>query len=129
MSNCNDSQKGNHPGAVGRTGARTSDQPFLIFCFFLIKQKEKEEGEDPINKKYCKRSMQISKPAVAGITFFSLDGKEPKDQECRIASGRHSALRAWVVTVQVFTILTLFWLAFCHFDQREKSSSKFLILI
>jgi len=30
------------PGALGRTGARTSDQPFLIFWFFFIKEKEKD---------------------------------------------------------------------------------------
>ncbi len=35
-------------GALGRTGARTSDQPFLIFCFFFIKEKEKAKGESPI---------------------------------------------------------------------------------
>jgi len=32
--------------------------------------------------------------------FFCLDTKEPKDQECRIASGRHSAPRSWVMTLQ-----------------------------
>jgi len=82
----------------------------------LIKQKEIEEGKSPINKKYRKRSMQISKPAVAGITFFCLDTKEPKDQECRIASGRHSSLRAWVVTVLVVIVLlaVLFNFTICH---------------
>ncbi len=45
--------------------------------------------------------MQISKPAVAWLMFFLLDQKEPKNQECRIASGRHSALRAWVATLQM----------------------------
>ncbi len=33
--------QGHHPGGQGRTGARLSDQPFLIFWFFLIKQKER----------------------------------------------------------------------------------------
>jgi len=42
----------------------------------------------------------FSKPAVAGIMFFCLDTKEPKDQECRITSGRHSTQRAWVVILQ-----------------------------
>ena len=32
---------GLHPGGQGRTGARTSDQPFLIFWFFSIKGKER----------------------------------------------------------------------------------------
>jgi len=40
------------PGALGRTGARTSDQPFLIFCFFFIKEKEKAKGQSPI-KIFC----------------------------------------------------------------------------
>jgi len=37
--------------------------------------------------------------------FFFLDKKEPKNQECRIASGRHSALRSWMVTFLVFIFL------------------------
>jgi hypothetical protein len=33
-----------------------------------------------------------------------LEQKEPKIQECRIASGRHSALRAWVATLIMMTL-------------------------
>jgi len=43
-----------------------------------------------------------------GFMFFFLDKKEPKNQECRIASGRHSAQRAWVVTLMAFTYLSVF---------------------
>ncbi|WP_299290241.1 hypothetical protein [uncultured Mucilaginibacter sp.] len=32
--------------------------------------------------------------------FFFLDKKEPKNQACRIASGRHSAPRSWAHTLQ-----------------------------
>jgi len=38
-------------------------------------------------------------------TFFFLDEKEPKNQECRITSGRHSTLRSRVVTFLVFIFL------------------------
>ncbi len=69
------------PRRVGLKGRPEAIRPFLIFCFFLIKQKEIEEGERPDQyKKY----FLLSKPAVAGFTFFCLDTKEPKGQESRI---------------------------------------------
>jgi len=52
-----------------------------------------------------KEVYHCSKPAVAGIMFFCLETKEPKIQECRIASGRHSAQRAWVDTFKVLIFL------------------------
>ena len=37
-------------------------------------------------------------------SFFLLDQKEPKNQECRIASGRHSAPCAWAATCMVVVL-------------------------
>jgi len=71
----------------------------------------------------------FSKPAVAGIMFFCLETKEPKIQECRIASGRHSALRAWMETFLIITFLVaILKLAFAryapyHAEFIEGSSS------
>jgi hypothetical protein len=42
---------------------------------------------------------------LLGFTFFLLDQKEPKNQECRIASGRHSTLRACVATLVMATFM------------------------
>ncbi|WP_419800708.1 hypothetical protein [Mucilaginibacter sp.] len=42
------------------------------------------------------------------LSFFCLETKEPKIQECRIASGRHSGQRAWVATLKVLILQTAF---------------------
>ncbi len=55
--------------------------------------------------------MEISKPAVACIMFFSLDGKEPKDQDKPDPSGRFvGPSRTWVETYRfgLSTLLSLF---------------------
>ncbi|MGI4022529.1 MAG: hypothetical protein ACRYFA_13570 [Janthinobacterium lividum] len=57
----------------------------------------------------------FSKPAVAGITFFLLEQKEPKIQECRIASGRHSSHYTRVATVIVLIFLMLIVTAFIFY--------------
>jgi len=77
---------------LGRTGARTSDQPFLIFWFFFIKEKEKAKGQSPI-KFFC---ILNAYRIISLCPFFCLI-KRTKNQAFRIASGRHSALHAWVV--------------------------------
>ncbi len=70
----------------------------------------------------------FSKPAVAGITFFCLETKEPKVQAIRIASGQHLSQCAWAVTLQVaFFRLTFLsdtsfiscFLLHCDFNERR----------
>ena len=75
----------------------------LDFLFLFHQGKRKRKGNAvPDQKMYDKRSMVYkSKPAVADTSFFCLETKEPKIQECRIASGRHSAHRSWVATLKV----------------------------
>jgi hypothetical protein len=36
-----------------------------------------------------------------------LEQKEPKIQECRITSGRHSGQRSWVATLQAMPLQTV----------------------
>ncbi|RYE16811.1 MAG: hypothetical protein EOP42_33315, partial [Sphingobacteriaceae bacterium] len=48
--------------------------------------------------------------SLSFFTFFLLEQKEPKIQECRIASGRHSVQRACVATFMVMTFIMLIFL-------------------
>ena len=50
---------------------------------------------------YGKRSIvDLANLRLLAVTFFCLETKEPKVQVIRIASGRHSARRACVVTLK-----------------------------
>ena len=46
---------------------------------------------------------------LLAVSFFLLEQKEPKIQECRIASGRHSGQRAWVVTLKMPILQTILY--------------------
>jgi len=65
--------------------------------FLFDQAKRKRRG---LKTRSIQEVFLLSKPAVAGITFFCLDTKEPKGQECRIASGRHLAPRSWLTALQ-----------------------------
>ncbi|WP_419800783.1 hypothetical protein [Mucilaginibacter sp.] len=76
----------------------------------MIKQKEKEEGTQFLIKNRMVKEACFPKAnlRLLGFTFFLLEQKEPKIQECRIASGRHSGQRTWVVTLKVAILQTAF---------------------
>jgi len=76
-----------------------------------LKEKEQREGEDPIE--ICVVACCL---VFFSCPFFCLI-KRTKNQACRIASGRHSALRAWVLT----------FLVACNFEKLYNSYFRYYI--
>ncbi len=71
--NCKSRGQDHRPGALGRTGARTSDQPFLIFVSFSSRKKKKQRAKARLSFLYFK-----GVPHCFSLCVFLLDQKNQK---------------------------------------------------
>ena len=103
-------RSGRSPPRCGKAGKTPGGDRVCLDFLVLFHQGKRTYCKQP---QVClKHQLMFCNGSPPCFTFFLLEQKEPKIQECRIASGRHSAHRAWAAIFLSLIFLVLIFAAF-----------------